>query len=93
MTVMDFLVIFGAGDRDRTGDVQLDNFLSNLMFSSFVATAYSIFSAAKTFFSSSVISSGFALSTFVLETFWERGSLPPWPQTSTRHRSLSPSSS
>jgi hypothetical protein len=65
---------FGAGDRGRTGDVQLGNFLLNLMISSFGARAYSIFPAFKTFFRAAVISTSFTRSTFGLGTFWERGS-------------------
>jgi hypothetical protein len=32
---------FGAGERDRTGDVQIGNFLLNFMFCSFAAIALS----------------------------------------------------
>ena len=61
-----------AGNRGRTGDVQLGNFLSYLLFSFFRARTYPTFSALKTFFRSLVISSSFKPSTFVLGTFWER---------------------
>ena len=64
---------FGAGDRGRTGDVQLGNFVSNLVDSSFSARTYPTISALTYFFRSLVISTGFTPSAFVLGTFWERG--------------------
>jgi hypothetical protein len=45
-----FVRNFGAGDRDRTGDVQLGNFLLKRTFSTFAATTYLIFCADETLF-------------------------------------------
>ena len=42
--------IIGAGDRCRTGDVQLGNFLLKSIFSFFRAITKAIFSAPETFF-------------------------------------------
>jgi hypothetical protein len=41
---------FGAGDRDRTRDVQLGNFLMKKMFSFFVTRADAVFFALELFF-------------------------------------------
>ena len=63
---------FGAGDRGRTGDVRLANFVLNLMFSCFVVQVSRYI--LPNFFLSPAISTDFTRSTFVLGTFWERGS-------------------
>jgi hypothetical protein len=63
---------FGAGDRGRTGDVQLGNFLSHLMFFSFRAKTYPVFYHVGNFFRPLVISTIFTPFTFVLGTFWAR---------------------
>ncbi len=63
---------FGAGDRDRTGDVQLGNFLVKRLLSLLITKTYPTFFAPETFFRALVISISFESSTFVLGTFWSR---------------------
>ena len=63
----------GAGDRGRTGDVQLGNFLLKMMFSILRAQTYLRFYSLKIFFLGVAISTSFNPSTFVMGTFWARG--------------------
>ena len=62
----------GAGDRGRTGDVQLGNFLLKMTFFILGTRSYPRFCALKIFFLRLVISTSFDASTFVLGTFWAR---------------------
>jgi hypothetical protein len=61
---------FGAGDRGRTGDVHLGNFLLEIVFSIFAATTYLFFCAQEILFLPSAISTSLKPSTFVLGKFW-----------------------
>jgi hypothetical protein len=49
-TLLKLRMNFGAGDRGRTGDVQLGNFLLKLALSIVAATTYLFFCAEEIFF-------------------------------------------